>query len=125
MLKPYIADTTAVGTSFLEFFLPADNSQSRIGKRNGSSACTIICLVTAHRVINGELRLPASMNCREVFAQCMMKGNAIYDEWGEQGLLSIDRALQVASEIPISLGREIFLSGERGWKDALEELSKL
>lgn len=47
-----------VGQTFTEYFLPPDVCQSRLGSRQGRSACTVIAL-GAHRVLRGVLPIPA------------------------------------------------------------------
>ena len=44
----------------------------------------------------------------------MAHGNELYDKTGKRAFLSLQEALRIASDVPVELKKEIFLSGEHG-----------
>ena len=55
----------------------------------------------------------------------MAHDNELYDKTGKRAFLSLQEALHVASDVPVELKKEIFLSGEHGWQALLSELTKV
>jgi hypothetical protein len=94
---------------FIEHYFNPYLSQSKIDGRQGSSACTIIAALTAHKVLSGILALPNSKRAHpptevlEMFIACIRQGNHVYDSSNLKGLLTIDEALEALSAISIRI----------------------
>ena len=84
-------------------------------------ACTLIAVLTSHRLLTGVLPLNTAKGAYplaasfEVFLACIRQGNYMYVSAQLCGLLSVDQALTCLSHVPIGVQREFFLTAERGW----------
>ena len=110
-------------------YLRQDLSQSRIDKHSGSSACSVIAALTAHRVLAGILSLPdapeacLSVESVQTFLDCIRQGNYIYDTMeGMSDLLSVNQAVTALSSIPVKIQQEYFFNQQKGWKQLVVNL---
>lgn len=111
----YASDSSA----FIEHYLEQNLSQSHMDKRNGSSACTAIATLTAHRVLVGTLLLPSAKGAYppvetiQVFVACMRQGNYICDSTdGMNRLLWVSQALTALSNVGVKIQQEFLKSTE-------------
>ena len=107
------------GLAFNEQYFQSDLSQSRIDGQSGSSACTLIAVLTSHRLLTRVLPLSTAKGAYPLAASfevsfalgkettCMSVQSC--------GLLSVDQALTCLSHVPIGVQREFFLTAEKGW----------
>ena len=125
---PAIAAEVEIGQSYLEYYLPKEVCQSRLGGCQGSSACCIIALVGALKIICGllpELGQVPTAEARSVFTTCIMQGNSLYDKSGHDGLLTVQQALTATStEVPLTITKEMFTTSSTGWHSAITELRR-
>ena len=115
--------------AFSEEFLCRDLCQSRLGGREGSSACTLIAVLSSQRILRGILQLPGSKGCAfeeesiKIFLDCISHGNDLYDRKVKAGFLSVFMALAVCHDVPLAVKKELFIVRERGWKNLVDELT--
>ena len=68
----------------VEYILPRTLSQSTIDGRNGSTACTVISVLTAKAIVTQHMSLPPSgppnQEMIDLFIDAMREGNFLYDE---------------------------------------------
>ena len=86
-----------------ELLLPAALCQSRIGGRNGSLACTVICTYFVEKLLAG-LAPDESTLC-----EAMTNGNLIYDAYGFVGYLSADEVISQVSVFNVHMSDESFV----------------
>lgn len=88
----------AASLSRYESLLPFDQCQSRIDQRNGSNACTVICLMFVCDFISTSTMSFTPDSLRQI----MRAGNTAYDSLHSLALLSADEALE-----SLALGAEL------------------
>ena len=90
----------------MERRLAPDQCQSRIDRRNGSCACTVIAAMFVRRLLRSadEFCLSTATLCR-----LMMNGNNVYDSLHTVDLLSADEVLDVQPSLGITLCQVSFV----------------
>ena len=110
MHVPQLADSMEQ----FENLMQGELCQSRIGGRNGSNACTIICSVfvqkflshsTAH-CLTGQT---AAVELKTLMCDSMLEGNRMYDSHGYIGNLSMDEVLDSVNELELQMAGKTFV----------------
>lgn len=99
-----LSATSDTDYSRFETLLSHDECQSRLDGRNGSNACTIICLHFIHDFMQKPTAYSSDHLC-----QIMRAGNSAYDALNTISLLSADEAMEKVA-FRAELMHEVFVS---------------
>ena len=114
----------------VEYYLPRNVCQSRINGRDSSSACCVITTLVAQAALANELRVtdclqPPSRLCLQKFAQCIRKGNGIYDKAERGAVLStIYQAISLCGRIKIAPHKDLVFKSQENCQSQLEKQAK-
>ena len=122
----------AQGGQIWEYFAPPGVCQSKLGGRNGSSACTVIAAKLSQLCLQGQLPHPTSgeepsPSVINTFISAIQEGNRLYDNKAKElGLLSVTNVLSVLPDLKLRPRRHCdfgFTTVEQATQ-ALEEVLK-
>lgn len=92
-----------------ERLLSSDMCQSRIGGRNGSSACAVISALLCESFLSGSFSGASDEVKTTVICEVMMEGNAVYDGQGFNGYLAADEVLDIQPSLGLEMVDESFI----------------
>lgn len=94
-----------------EKMLSSHLCQSRIGGRNGSFACTVICSLFLQKVLssNPDTLLPDFDALTDLMCESMVEGNELYDKHDHAGCLSMDEVIDTLNELHVCMAGESFV----------------
>ena len=117
------------GGLFLEHYLPSRLSQSKLdGRTTGSSACTVIAVEVAKRVLDARIVISAgkkqlSQDFVDSFVGAIREGNKLYDTHPNcHGYLSCYQVLQLWPDTKLSVVKEDRFISKAHCKDNLKRI---
>jgi len=111
-----------------KYILPKYYSQSYISGRNGSNACTTICLITGYSIIKSNVLAGgcshSSINkALEYFVGCLEVGNLLHED--NAFLTAIEASALLPNELNLSIGIESNATIDHGPKSLYKQLKDL